>query len=385
MTTAKETSTNVSKLFSPSESARTFVKLIQSTTVSPTAIVLQEQKKNKTLSVADNNTLGVFQPFMNDTAAHVLTAAYLIVLIFALLGNILVIHTIREKKSLRNAFNMLIVNMALADIMDAIFAIPYSVYSIYYYIDWFPGVFGAILCKILNYGMSVAIGASVLTMAIIAADRYRAIVQALKRPLSFRTGLKCIVAVWVICAVSYSVELYRFDAVPSMEPGKTLCTVRNEPWLHLLAAFDFIVKIAFNYALPLIVMSVVYSVIMYTLWKRQPLGENISAAQRHQRLQARRVVKMVTTILTVFGVCWLPAHTIHLLFAFNPEAVMKMPFWVLHFGFWMAHANSAFNPFIVIIFGKQLREASKHSLRKLISSKKNRKKDCLMKTSETVM
>lgn len=362
--------------------------VVQTTTVTLTTAVFPEQPSNTTFSSAHNKTFNGFRPLSNDdTAAHLLTVAYITVFIFAILGNTLVIHTVRARRTLSNGFNWLLVNMALADIMDAAFAIPYSVYSLYYNTDWFQGVFASILCKMLNYGMSVAIGASVLTMAIISANRYRAIVQALKSPMSVRATFKCIAAVWVICVVSYSIDLYRFDAIPSWEPEKFVCAIRNEQWHHVMEAYDFIVKIVINYALPLAVMSVVYSIIIYTLRKRQPVGEYISRAQRRHRLQARRVVKMVVTILTVFAVCWLPAHVIHLLFLFNREAAMKIPLWAVHFAFWMAHANSAFNPFIVLVFGKQLREASKKSLHNLVYRKSKRSDHFLLKSTEaeTVM
>ena len=358
-----------------------FVNVTQSTTITPTQIASQEHA-NITSNVTRNTTLIGPLLHVNDATTYVITTAYIAVFIFAIFGNVLVIHTVRVKKTLRTAFNWLLVNMALADIMDAIFAIPYSVYSLYFPFDWLSGLFGVILCKFLNYGMSVAIGASVVTMAIISADRFRAVVQTLRSPLSVRAGFRCIAALWIVCSVANALELYRFHTV-SLQPGKTVCVVRaDEEWLHILASFDYVIKFVVNYALPLAVMSVVYSFIMHTLWKRQPLGESISAAQRKQRLQARQVVKMAVTIVTVFAVCWLPAHTLHLLLAFNQEAAKKIPLWFYHLGFWMAHANSALNPCIVMVFGRQLREASKQSLRRLVARKRMKNNAYLLTSSK---
>lgn len=69
-------------------------------------------------------------------------------------------------------FNYLIINMAVADIIDALIAVPYSTFYLYINATWFPGVLGVITCKLVIFGAVISIAASVATLMIMAIDRY---------------------------------------------------------------------------------------------------------------------------------------------------------------------------------------------------------------------
>ena len=62
--------------------------------------------------------------------------------------------------------------MAVADIIDALFAVPQTVVYMYIQNTWFPGLLGEITCKLITFGAVISIAASVATLMIMAIDRY---------------------------------------------------------------------------------------------------------------------------------------------------------------------------------------------------------------------
>ena len=101
-----------------------------------------------------------------------LTLAYVVTFLLAIVGNSFIIHVVCRQHNMRTAFNYLIVNMAAADILDALVAMPGSVLYLFVLNRWLPGVLGTITCKFVAYAVSLSIVASVLTLTLIAIDRY---------------------------------------------------------------------------------------------------------------------------------------------------------------------------------------------------------------------
>ena len=84
------------------------------------------------------------------------------------------------------------------------------------------------------------------------------------------------------------------------------------------------------------------------LWFKQAPGNHLmEEQQRRQLVTKRKVVRMLVIIVVVFATCWLPAQVLHLFWVATtfrenlPEIVMYLVFWV-------AHANSAINPWLYI-------------------------------------
>ena len=143
-----------------------------------------------------------------DVIKIILIVAYVIILLFSLIGNSLVIHIVRTRVNIRkNPFNWLLVNTAIADLVDVITA---SAFSIPYFLCgecWFSGVLGTILCKLISFFLGVSICVAVWTLTVIAADQYQAVVSIQKKAMSSKSVVHCIVAVWFIAGVLLSVQL----------------------------------------------------------------------------------------------------------------------------------------------------------------------------------
>ena len=292
-----------------------------------------------------------------------LTIAYFIVFLVALVGNSMIIFVIHCHPKCKTTFNMLIVNMAAADILDVITAIPLSLVYLYESAKWFPGRFGVILCKCLPFLAFISIGSSVLTLTVMTFDRYLAIVHVMKRPLSLKLTLVAITLTWLVSGLVFASEIYKYKLYN--ESGQVICAPR---WVedllasHKITMYEMIVRFVLFYLIPLLAMTVLYSKIVLHMWRRKAPGEHIDKNQKRIEIQKRKVISMLVTIVTIFALCWLPAHVNHFLVTFNFEAFSCLPTSLILTFFFMTHANTAINPCLYFIFNEIFREGFKHQI-----------------------
>ena len=129
----------------------------------------------------------------------ILTTAYIVLLIAACTVNTIVIYLVRTCKDLRQStFNHLIINMAVADIMDVCFSMITSLLFMFVGVNWISGYRGKISCKLVCFSVSVSIGLSISALVIMSVDRYMAIVRVMTNPISSATTKKCIALSWIV-------------------------------------------------------------------------------------------------------------------------------------------------------------------------------------------
>ena len=292
-----------------------------------------------------------------------MTIAYFIVFVVAMLGNAFVIFVVYRHPKLKTTFNMFIVNMAAADILDAVTAVPYSIAYLHQGGKWFPGRFALFLCKLVPYLAFLSIGASVLTLTVISFDRYLAIIYTLRRPLSPRLTVVAIVSTWIISSAVFGTELYKFQLYDT--PAGIICAPRWVPDLvesHKITLYEMVVRFFLLYAIPLLAMAFLYSRIILHLWKRKAPGEHIDKNHKRVQRQKRKVITMLLTIVTIFAICWLPAHINHFILTFDYDTYRCLPASVVLTFYFLTHANSAINPCLYLIFNESFREGFKHQV-----------------------
>lgn len=106
---------------------------------------------------------------------------------------------------------MLIMSMAASDFLIAVTAIPLSLAYLYQGVMWFPGRFGVFLCKFPAFLAYLSIGASTLTLVLMAFDRlYLAIVHTMKRRGTSKFTVVAIGSTWFISVAVFGTELYKY-------------------------------------------------------------------------------------------------------------------------------------------------------------------------------
>ena len=306
------------------------------------------------------------------TAIMIMIGLYVIIFLFSLVGNSLIIHLVRTRKSIRkNHFYWLIVNTAVADLVDVFAASAVSI-LLFGFGDK-PGVFGTVLCKGLPYVLVVSICAAIWTLTVIAVDRYLVIVCLRRRALSSRSVLRSIIIVWLCAALVSSVYLYKYKTEMDEDGTVQYCYEqwhKNEEMDNTFFKAEVILKVVLTYAVPLVVIAILYFLIARFLWTRKPPVSDVNQQAYIKQVKKRKtVIKMLITVVTVFAVCWVPVHFSMIMPEFYEDEYSDIPVVLKWLFFWLAHANAAIHPWLFIAFGEHLRRGTNeiywHLLNKL--------------------
>ncbi|XP_025082971.1 neuropeptide FF receptor 2-like isoform X2 [Pomacea canaliculata] len=125
--------------------------------------------------------------------------SYVLAMIMDVGGNALVIFIVVVSKRMRTPTNVLLVNLAVADLLVA--ALCMWVHLGANITPEWP--FGLLICKVNMFAQATAITSSVLTLTVISVERFVAIVFPLRPGFTLRSTGAAIVAVWIVaCAIA---------------------------------------------------------------------------------------------------------------------------------------------------------------------------------------
>lgn len=270
----------------------------------------------------------------------------IVVLPIGIAGNILVIIVIKKKRYLHSKTNLLLANLAASDLMANVLAytvaaaraIPIPVTA-----------FGKFLCKINSFYPALSL-CSILTLTVIALERYNAIVKPLSTGLKFekRTLRYFITVIWILSLVA---------ATPLVHYSKYNSDYRCERTWSTTARFifwtsSFIVVIG----IPLIIIIYCYCRIIRTLYfQHQIVPMNIP--REVDAREKKKVVKLSIVVTSVF------------IFSFIPFAIVReleirgpVPNMVSVFGLCSVLLSSVLNPFIYAYQSTNYRQAFKETV-----------------------
>lgn len=159
-----------------------------------------------------------------ETIRPVVTICFSLIGITGFLGNTLVIFVVLLNPQMRSTTNMLIINLAIADLLFVIFCVPFT--AIDYVADEWP--LGNAWCKIVQYLIIVTALASIYTLVLMSLDRFLAVVYPISsRSLrNERNALKAITILWLlILSTAIPVIFAHGVVVSTSEQLKNLCTI----------------------------------------------------------------------------------------------------------------------------------------------------------------
>ncbi|KAG7272066.1 hypothetical protein CRUP_001831 [Coryphaenoides rupestris] len=241
-----------------------------------------------------------------------LITAYSLIILLGLLGNSLVVYMIIRYKNMRTVTNFFIANLALADLLMDTLCLPFTL--VYTLLDEWK--FGAVLCHTVPYAQALSVHVSVLTMAVIALERYRCIVFHLGQRLTWRASFLIMALAWAISAVLAAplavFREYRQEEIPSIDLRIAVC---SEKWPHGTGRDGVIYSLAMlllQFILPLAIISYTYVCIWLKL-KNHVSPAAVGSAGRNESIHRRRkTTKMLAMVVVVFATCWLPFHVFQL-------------------------------------------------------------------------
>ena len=287
--------------------------------------------------------------------------AFVVIIATSMIGNLLIIIVTRRTQRMRKvAFNF-VVNMAFADLCTTVINMPESLFvEIRDSDEWISGDIGLILCKLLPFCQQVCTSCSILSLLAIAFDRFFSICFPLKKTITRKLSWVIIISTWMIPCIS-SAPMFVANNVVEIE-GVLLCLETwPAPFDPFKASRDYtIILFVVFYVLPLIIISTLYSCVFYKIWRRKILGNHSSKTHRLYSRSRRKALKMFIAIVVCFTLCWLPNHVTSFLIAYNEEFYnCGLPQHIDFISLFFAHAISALNPCIYIIFNQDYRDGAK--------------------------
>jgi len=299
----------------------------------------------------------------------------------AVMGNATVIIIVCTSRRMQSVTNFFIANLALADVIIGLFAIPFQFQAALLQ-RWNLPEF---LCPFCPFFQSLSVNASIFTLTAIAVDRYKAIMFPLRGHTSKATTKAIILIIWLVAAVlavpmAISFQIWRksenfFDLetglalnVTSPGPGNTSQQLEFEELVQCLPVGISIQQFLWyknflclvQYFIPCILISGAYIRMAVTLWSRKTPGVAQLERDINVMNNKKKVIKMLMVVVALFTLAWLPFQLYEVLsqiFAeINHYRYINIIYFCCH---WLAMSNSCYNPFIYVLcnekFKKELR------------------------------
>ena len=291
----------------------------------------------------------------SDNLRIMLTCLYAVSSLFALVGNSLGLYIIWRRCGVKAATHLLIANLALSNLLISIIDMPMSVAFVYIGHRWLAGLAGTITCKLAQYLFVFPIATSILTILMVSVDRFFAVFRPLQGQV-FRRPVVMTTTIWICSALLMSPALVIFQAIPD---GEWYCEMDFGENPHTTATFSkvyYIFLFAVLYLLPLLAITVLYTLVGCKLYHRKIPGDaktcSRSAAVKRSK---HKVMKVLVMIVATFAVCWFPAHVSHYIAVFHHDLSRTIPKYVYPLLLWFSHTNSAIDPFLYILLSQNFR------------------------------
>ncbi|XP_026213293.1 alpha-1A adrenergic receptor-like [Anabas testudineus] len=301
-------------------------------------------------------------------------------IMFAIVGNILVILSVVCNRHLRIPTNYFIINLAIADLLLGTTVLPVS--ATLEVLDYW--VFGRIFCDIWAAVDVLCCTASIMSLCVISIDRYIGVRYPLQYPMivTEKRALLAMLGVWILAFVISIGPLLGWKQPPSQDDTK--CQITEEPFYTLFSSLG-------SFYIPLAVILAMYCRV-YIVAKRTT--KNLEAGMMKERQEdsneltlrihcrnqqvhelcpgpsagrsslsvkllkfsrEKKAAKTLGVVVGMFILCWLPFFLVLPIGSFNsslrpPETCFKVIFWLGYF-------NSCLNPIIYPCYSREFKQA----------------------------
>ena len=323
------------------------------------------QKMSANVTAMTNGTQSMSSCF-NPTARRIgQTFAYCLLFVVSLAANTFIGIIVYRTKTLRTPINILIVNMAISDLLFAIFSFPRLSVKLFTAGYWLlSGPLGQAACKLSLFATDVSTLVSIQSLLLIAVDRFGAVVFPLRSPLiSSKQCRYFILVIWIVALAAHCPYLIALKVVEYPE-GLFCWWQWNDTFGESLSLQTYTLgMIVFIIYVPLVLIAILYFVIALRIKSQKIPGEQSANARELRSRKERNVLNMSVAIVLVFAVCWLPLSIYALLFLYSSNMAMRSSCGMQYFGtiaFLLARSYCAVNPCICFIFSGNYRQGLKN-------------------------
>uniref|UniRef100_A0A0K0EN69 G_PROTEIN_RECEP_F1_2 domain-containing protein n=1 Tax=Strongyloides stercoralis TaxID=6248 RepID=A0A0K0EN69_STRER len=369
---------------------------------------------NTTFSPRPNETVEITDDSLHQLSIYELTLwcfLYTLIAFLAVFGNILVIYITLKPLYNGSVTNLLIVNLAIADIITGILAIPFKFHAALFQQWFWPDMF----CKVVPFIETLSLSVSVFTLCTSALSELSQLYFINIDAMNLHSARKLIFIIWLlafIVSLPYGMfhEVVTFNVSPDSDDNIRQCIPRygDENWWK---AYNIYLTII-HYFVPLIIVDSAYIIIAINVYRDTQKEKNLVSFMKKISLcsnntvtsikifnkdkekdnknqdiksfpniqqtipfpqscqqsvvlvnninndsstkSRRKIVTMLIIVVTFFTLCWLPLETYLLLNEVQPQIndwhYINVLFFCCH---WLAMSNSCFNPIIYGLYNEK--------------------------------
>ncbi|XP_035036614.2 probable G-protein coupled receptor 83 [Hippoglossus stenolepis] len=286
-----------------------------------------------------------------------LLAAYSLIIVVSLFGNILVCHVLVKNKRTQSATSLFIMNLAVADIFITVLNTPFTLVR-FVNSTW---VFGRTMCHISRFVQYCSLHVSTLTLTAIALDRRQVILHPLRPRRSQAQGRVWVVVIWIMAtcfSLPHAIYQKLLTFTYSKEKERSLCVPDFPEPSDIYWQYIDLLTFILLYVLPLLIITASYTTVACRLWRHNAIGDTTTAQHATQRRKRRRTLAMLLLVVGVFAVCWFPLNCYVVLLSSQAIHSSNALYFCFH---WLAMSSTCYNPFIYCCLNPTFR----HELRLL--------------------
>ncbi|KAH9520033.1 hypothetical protein Btru_071529 [Bulinus truncatus] len=201
--------------------------------------------------------------------AVIVPCVFALILIVGLIGNLLLILSFSQHKTMTTTHNVLVVNLAAGDFIFLIVSLPFN--SLWYTVPYWP--FGLVICKLSYFAESLATAVVITTLSVLSVERCLIVTGKRLWRQKRREPILLTVSIWAIAMV-VSVPTLMSSVLNNEMTEKPLCHMYDTNWGKLYPKIHVLLRFVLLFCLPLLVIAVAYTVIaIHLLLRAFPLSD----------------------------------------------------------------------------------------------------------------
>ncbi|TKR81097.1 hypothetical protein L596_015033 [Steinernema carpocapsae] len=298
------------------------------------------------------------------TLKTIFAVLFSIIVTFGACGNSFVVSVIvSDRKLLQSSINLFLLNLALADLGNLLFCTP-DIVQVLLDKGW---VLPSVLCPAIRFLQEYFLYASVLMQMSIGIERFMAICSPLRmQRFSRKTSVYVLLFVWAT-ACAFALPYLLYQRILSRETLKFCFWTKISGRTKLLFKYAECVVL---YFLPLILLTVLYTIMGRVLWGSKHTNIANESQQMHILKLRRSVVKMLIISMLLYFICYSPIQGIFIVETILHHRVhisqgLRLTLNALSF------SSSAANPIIYIVCCSHFRKKFIAIIRPLLYSSQN--------------
>ncbi|XP_019630340.1 PREDICTED: somatostatin receptor type 5-like [Branchiostoma belcheri] len=274
-------------------------------------------------------------------------------------ANALVFWIIAKNRKMRTVPNIFVLNLSIADFIYCSMFLPFwDSYQMSVH-GWNCG---RVMCNVIVAVSDLSVNASTLFLTAMSVERYRAVVDPIGHLQ--RQSLK---KTWLVSGI-----LWLAAILPSL-PFAVLSTTKesrifgNTTWVSCqldppegmdYAKFQIVThmwRFLAWFVVPLVIIAPLYTLLIKKIREKEQFPRLGPATMQSQV----RVTRMVTVVVFIFMLSWLPIHVRNIVYFFNQEAMPEGIYFLIAA---LSSANSTVNPFLYALLGENFYAYTKKAL-----------------------